>query len=202
MAGAGLAVGPTSQPGRRSCKRFLSLVSRPPWVLEMPGRHKLGFLSSPPNLSQSHHWWHSFFFFLHIYFFNIYSFGCIGSLLRHTGSLLLHVAPSLPWTDSGVGAGGLVAPWHRGILDPLTGTETSCPALQGGFLTPGPPREVPFNIYFDLQIQAYFREWVTYVIFKVRSEMENVVLNATTTTITTTINRCAHVCVCVCLYIS
>ena len=71
-------------------------------MLEMPVGHKLSFLSSPSNVSKP-----LFFFFFFNIFINIYSFGCIGPLLWPTGSLLLHVAPSLPWTDSVVGAHGL-----------------------------------------------------------------------------------------------
>ena len=54
---------------------------------------------------------------------------------------------------------GLVAPWHVGILIPHPGIELASPALQGGFLTTGPPEqclEILFKKVYSLEV--YFFE--------------------------------------------
>ena len=75
-------------------------------------------------------------------------FGCIRSSLRHAGSLLHHVgvcrchALTQLWcTGSVVVARGLSCFTAYGILVSQPGFEPMSSALQGGFLTTGPPGE-------------------------------------------------------------
>ena len=89
----------------------------------------------------------SFFFF----------FSCIGSALRCQGSLLQHAAFLQSWhlgfsccgaqalecRDSVVAAHRLDCPLACGILVPQPGIKPVSPALEGGFLTTGPPGKSP-----------------------------------------------------------
>ena len=75
----------------------------------------------------------------------IYLFGCIRSYLWHTGSSLHHER-SFVYTDSLVVVPGFSSMALRlscfmpcRILVPQPGLEPMSPALQGGFLTTGPP---------------------------------------------------------------
>ena len=63
------------------------------------------------------------------YLFLKFYFGCAGSLLWHTGFA--------SWVP------GLSCPEVCGILVPWSGIEPMSPAMEGGFLTPGPPRKSP-----------------------------------------------------------
>ena len=64
----------------------------------------------------------------------VFRFGCDGSLLRNSGSV---VNPS-----------GLSCPEACGIIVPPPGIEFESPALKGGSLTTGPPRKSPKYILF------------------------------------------------------
>ena len=69
-------------------------------------------------------------------------FGCVRSQLRHTGSPWLRVAFSLVAV---CGPSSCVdsCPSLCGILIPQPGIKPKFPALEGGFLIPGPPGKPP-----------------------------------------------------------
>ena len=94
---------------------------------------------NPPN----------FVFFIYFYF---YFFGCAGSLLQCLG-----FSSCGPWTLEGTGSAvrtrGLSCPVACGILVLRSGIKLVSPALEGGFLTTGPPEKVPvffFNIVLTI----------------------------------------------------
>ena len=59
---------------------------------------------------------------------------CAGSVVAVHGSLVVAL--------------GLSCPAARGIFFPRPGIELASPALEGGFLTTGPPGKSPFNAFF------------------------------------------------------
>ena len=71
------------------------------------------------------------------YLFLKFYFGCAGSLLWHTGFA--------SWVP------GLSCPEVCGILVPWSGIEPMSPAMEGGFLTPGPPRKSPATMMSKLR---------------------------------------------------
>ena len=92
----------------------------------------------------------TFLFLIFIYY--LFIFGCVGSQLRHLGSLLqcagsrarglcscARCALQLWHKGSVVAAHGLSCPAACGILVPRPGIEPVSPALEGGFLNTGPP---------------------------------------------------------------
>ena len=91
-------------------------------------------------------------FILFYFFFNIYLFGCVGSQLQHAGSSLHHGgsfivmhglskcgAWALEHSGSLTAGHRLSCPEACGILVPQPGIQPTSPALQGRFLTSGPP---------------------------------------------------------------
>ena len=84
-----------------------------------------------------------------IYLFLIYLFGCVGSWLWHTGSFLGDAQVSLVVGRVGsvVGVSQLSCPNACGVPVPQPGTEFMFFALEGGFLTTGPPGK-SLNLFF------------------------------------------------------
>ena len=82
-----------------------------------------------------------FKFIFNTYLFLIYLFGCVGSWLQHTGSFFLDAQVSLVVGRVGsvVAVSQLSCPNACGILVPQPGTEFMFLALEGGFITTGPP---------------------------------------------------------------
>ena len=107
-----------------------------------------------------------------IYLFLIYLFGCVGSWLWHTGSFLGDAQVSLVVGRVGsvVGVSQLSCPNACGVPVPQPGTEFMFFALEGGFLTTGPPGK-SLNLFFYWNIvelpccvnYCCIAKWLSYI---------------------------------------
>ena len=68
---------------------------------------------------------------------------------------------ALEYTGSAVAACGLSCPVACGMLVPWPGMESTSPALEGEFLTTGPPGKSRVVCFFDIELHklfVYFRD--------------------------------------------